>query len=430
MWAAPTLASRATCRLPCCPGALPALPRRAAGSGGCHRRRSHTRKTHKNRHSGGGGEGGGTLDPLSARRSGVPPPTQPPQHRTRRHPHPTQPARGPVAGEKRSRRTAGKAPAAAGHDSGGAVQEGGEGEPGADTASTSGQLNWMRGALLAADALATVSPGYAREVVAPEMGCGMHEIIAARGITGIMNGIDTCEWDPARDPLLPEQWRYGPASAPACKAAIKCLLQRQLGLEENPAAPLVGFVGRLTEQKGLDVLLGAAPALLARPGAAPRPSTWQPPATAAAAAAAAADSALGQHQQQSTQPALTGVPDAAEPGLQLVVLGTGEVRCEGLRGRGSARAVSVPRSCLHSPHHTRRHGWRLPCAACPSPLPAVRLACPPFQVFVCRGRGGGGTHPSERGRITSSARYCILHADSRLLSTMVLLLPQRSWPTC
>jgi hypothetical protein len=88
-----------------------------------------------------------------------------------------------------------------------------------------------------------------------------------------MNGIDTAEWDPATDARLPPDARYSAATVAEGKARAKALLQERLGLRLDPSAPLVGFVGRLTEQKGVDVLLGAAPALLAAPPApAPAPA--------------------------------------------------------------------------------------------------------------------------------------------------------------
>ncbi|KAL4434830.1 hypothetical protein ABPG77_005357 [Micractinium sp. CCAP 211/92] len=188
---------------------------------------------------------------------------------------------------------------------------------------SSGQLNLMRSALLAADCLVTVSRGYATEVQKEgPMSCGMHDILAARGISGIMNGIDTAEWDPATDPHLPPTGRYTAATVARGKARMKALLQEQLGLEVDPDAPLIGFVGRLTQQKGVDVLLAAAPALLA--GATPpAPMRWQAPVPAQATAAQAG---VGNARRSSlldvpSEGAFTSYQD---PGVQFVLLGTGD----------------------------------------------------------------------------------------------------------
>jgi glycogen synthase len=79
---------------------------------------------------------------------------------------------------------------------------------------------------------------------------------------GIMNGIDIDEWDPANDRLLPPELRYDRASAVEGKAAAKAALQQHCGLALDPEAALVAFIGRLTDQKGVDVLLSAVPSLL------------------------------------------------------------------------------------------------------------------------------------------------------------------------
>lgn len=183
---------------------------------------------------------------------------------------------------------------------------------------------------------------------------------------------------------------------------MKAWLQERLGLAVDPAAPLIGFVGRLTMQKGVDVLLGAAPALLASSTPPLAPSRWQPPmpeVDAAALSAAAAQqqqpgpegqggsstscsgaeaatlspgasgragsalpagSALRQHMAphvsnaaQSSQlavPAEQPTPAGSEPAVQLVLLGTGEVR-----------ACCCCCVCLH---------WKA--AACPASLLGLR----------------------------------------------------------
>jgi starch synthase len=123
-------------------------------------------------------------------------------------------------------------------------------------------LSFMKAGLQLADRITTVSPSYAREITTPAFGCGMEDVVRSRGdrLSGILNGIDTALWDPATDPDLPARYDL---HAPAGKAACKRALQQALGLAEDAQAPLLVVVSRLTEQKGIDLLLGALPALLA-----------------------------------------------------------------------------------------------------------------------------------------------------------------------
>ncbi len=124
-----------------------------------------------------------------------------------------------------------------------------------------GHLNFMKAGLLFADALTTVSPTYAREILGPEQGCGLESVLRGRAadLHGILNGIDTVEWDPRRDPHLPA--RYGPEDLSG-KAACKAALQEELGLPARPRTPLVGMVTRLAEQKGIELVEDALPEIL------------------------------------------------------------------------------------------------------------------------------------------------------------------------
>jgi starch synthase len=102
---------------------------------------------------------------------------------------------------------------------------------------------------------------------------------------GILNGIDTAVWDPQRDPALAARFS---AKAPAGKANCKAALQTECGLAVDPAAPLFVSVGRLSAQKGLDLLLGALPTLLEQGAQLALQGAGEPALEAAFRAAAAA----------------------------------------------------------------------------------------------------------------------------------------------
>jgi len=119
-----------------------------------------------------------------------------------------------------------------------------------------GDMNLMKAAIRHANLLSTVSPTYAREIQTPAYGFGLDGELSLRShdLRGVLNGIDANDWDPARDPLIAAP--YGPGEM-AGKAVCKAALQRQLGLPLRPEVPLFGVVGRLTAQKGFDVLAHA-----------------------------------------------------------------------------------------------------------------------------------------------------------------------------
>ena len=121
-------------------------------------------------------------------------------------------------------------------------------------------INFLKGALAHADALTTVSPTYARELQAADHGWGLDPLLRDRSnkLTGILNGVDYDEWSPDRDPHLAA--RYSAADLKG-KAVCKAALQKRCGLPVRPDAPLFAWVGRLVEQKGVDLLLHAAEAL-------------------------------------------------------------------------------------------------------------------------------------------------------------------------
>ena len=156
-------------------------------------------------------------------------------------------------------------------------------------------MNFLKAGLACSAAATLVSPAYARETQTRALGCGMDEVLRSVGnfgasvdmgplngklsgaLVGVVNGVDTKEWDPETDPHIPQNYA---ADVPrgetkicdatgrivfdprAGKAACKRALQLELGLAQDPDAPLIGFIGRLDGQKGVDVLLQAVPRLV------------------------------------------------------------------------------------------------------------------------------------------------------------------------
>jgi starch synthase len=126
------------------------------------------------------------------------------------------------------------------------------------------QLSFLKAGLVYADKLTTVSPTYAREIQTPAYGFGMEGVLTnrARDLSGILNGADYTIWDPASDGYLAH--RYDPATVAQGKTANKIALQQQLGLPEQPDTPLLGVITRLSDQKGMDLLLAIMPAIIAQ----------------------------------------------------------------------------------------------------------------------------------------------------------------------
>ena len=126
-----------------------------------------------------------------------------------------------------------------------------------------GRINFLRQGIVDADAVSTVSPTYAREICTPEQGMGLDAVLRARGdeIVGILNGVDTARWNPAKDPYLPHHYS---ARNLAGKTRMRAALCARLGLEPPPGRPLVGMVSRLVWQKGVDLLFDVLPELLGR----------------------------------------------------------------------------------------------------------------------------------------------------------------------
>ena len=120
-----------------------------------------------------------------------------------------------------------------------------------------GQLALIKGGLAFADRITTVSPRYAQEIQTAEFGCGLDGLLRHRAgvLSGILNGIDTTLWNPATDPALVGALRCRPPRRQGHTTRPHC--RRELGLAADPQALLLGLVGRLVEQKGIDLLLEA-----------------------------------------------------------------------------------------------------------------------------------------------------------------------------
>ena len=120
-----------------------------------------------------------------------------------------------------------------------------------------GQMNMMKGGLLFADRVTTVSPRYAREIQTPEFGCGLDGVVLTRAgdIVGLLNGIDPAIWNPATDSYLPATFTTGNLAG---KTACRAQLLQSFGFAPDFPGPVFGMVCRLTEQKGVDLVLANA----------------------------------------------------------------------------------------------------------------------------------------------------------------------------
>lgn len=122
-----------------------------------------------------------------------------------------------------------------------------------------GRVSFMRAGLVFADVVTTVSPRYAREIQTPAFGHGLEGVLRTRAergeLFGILNGADYTRWSPETDRLIPARFS---AKNLAGKTRDKAALQRRMGLEVVPDAPLLGIVSRLDHQKGIDIVADAA----------------------------------------------------------------------------------------------------------------------------------------------------------------------------
>ncbi len=128
-------------------------------------------------------------------------------------------------------------------------------------------FSMLKAGIVFSDHVTTVSPTYAREICTPEYGYGFEGLLRSRQhkLTGILNGIDTDDWDPSSDPHIPVHYSAGQKDVVASKRKNRQALLKALGAnsrQQRNAAPVLGFIGRLVEQKGIDLLLHAIPRLL------------------------------------------------------------------------------------------------------------------------------------------------------------------------
>lgn len=119
-------------------------------------------------------------------------------------------------------------------------------------------LNFLRAGIAAADALTTVSPTHASEIITPQYGKGLDGLLRQRRnrLMGILNGVDYSQWNPESDQLLPCNFS---AENTGGKRLCRAELRRRAGLEDAGNVPILGMVSRLAEQKGIELVLEALP---------------------------------------------------------------------------------------------------------------------------------------------------------------------------
>jgi len=123
------------------------------------------------------------------------------------------------------------------------------------------QINCMKAGIAAADHITTVSNTYAEEILTPEYGCHLEGFLGSHAdkLSGIVNGLDIENWDPATDNAIESNFAPGKLAG---KAACKTVLQTETGLEVSADKPMLTMISRLAEQKGVDLLLDCIPGWL------------------------------------------------------------------------------------------------------------------------------------------------------------------------
>ncbi|MDD1605990.1 MAG: glycosyltransferase, partial [Methylococcaceae bacterium] len=127
-----------------------------------------------------------------------------------------------------------------------------------------GMLSFIKGGIAYADRITTVSPSYALEIQTPAFGYGLEGLLAHRSddLVGIINGIDTNEWNPETDPYITQHYNVHSLHE---KQFNKSELQRRVNLPVNEHVPLFGLISRLVEQKGIDMVIECLPDMVDLP---------------------------------------------------------------------------------------------------------------------------------------------------------------------
>jgi starch synthase len=117
------------------------------------------------------------------------------------------------------------------------------------------QVNFLKGGMMSADMVTTVSPTYADEILSSDFAFSLEDSLrhlkGENRLKGILNGIDTNEWSPDIDPLIPANFAIGDMSG---KKKCRRALQKEFNLKQKPKVPILGLVSRFAYQKGIDVL--------------------------------------------------------------------------------------------------------------------------------------------------------------------------------
>jgi starch synthase len=262
-----------------------------------------------------------------------------------------------------------------------------------DHAEYHGNISTLKVGLTTADAITTVSPTYAEELMRPEFGMGLEGVIAARAndLHGILNGVEAGTWSPETDPAI----RPYSATKLAGKAANRAALIAEFGLGDVPG-PLAIVVSRLTWQKGIDLLVEALPAFIAAGGGLVLLGSGEP------------------HLEQAVKDAAARWPDRVG-----VRIGYDEALSHRMFGGGDA--VIVP-SRFEPCGLTQMYGLKygtVPVVAATGGLNDTVIGATPASL-AANAATGISFHPVDTIALAGALRHLVaLHADSAAWSQLV-----------